>query len=163
MHGKGYGMPSSHSQFLGFFGVYISLFLLFRHRSPAAPSQLQKTFPKFPIPSSTIQHAIVSFLFIILAGLVAISRIYLSYHTPRQVLVGSAAGTIAAFAWFAVTTWLRRSGWIDYFLDTTLAQALRVTDLVVEEDLLDSRWERWERKRPERRAKAVNKTKGKNR
>ena len=156
-------MPSSHSQFLAFFGVYVSLFLLFRHRPPAAPSQLQKTFPKFPIPSSTIQHAIVSFLFIILAGLVAVSRIYLSYHTPRQVLVGSAAGTIAAFTWFAATTWLRSSGWIDYVLDTTLAQALRVTDLVVEEDLLDSRWERWERKRHQRRTKPADATKEKHR
>lgn len=29
--GKGYGMPSSHAQFVGYFSTYLVLFLLFRH------------------------------------------------------------------------------------------------------------------------------------
>jgi len=30
MHGKGYGMPSSHAQFMCYFAVYLSLWLLVR-------------------------------------------------------------------------------------------------------------------------------------
>ncbi|TAQ85207.1 hypothetical protein B7494_g6468 [Chlorociboria aeruginascens] len=41
MHGKGYGMPSSHSQFVAFFSISLTLFLLFRHQ------------PKRPTPSHT--------------------------------------------------------------------------------------------------------------
>ncbi|KFX87335.1 hypothetical protein V490_08336 [Pseudogymnoascus sp. VKM F-3557] len=34
MHGKGYGMPSSHAQFVTFFSVHLALFLLLRHTPP---------------------------------------------------------------------------------------------------------------------------------
>ncbi|KAF7597327.1 hypothetical protein BBP40_006267 [Aspergillus hancockii] len=42
MFGKGYGMPSSHAQFVAYFAVYLGLFLVFRH-SPT-PSQSESSF-----------------------------------------------------------------------------------------------------------------------
>lgn len=81
------------------------------------------------------------------AGAVAVSRIYLSYHTPKQVYVGCIAGAAFALFWFGFTTYLRRAGWIEWFLETWISRALRVRDLVIQEDLVDSGWARWEDRR----------------
>ena len=148
MYGKGYGMPSSHAQFLAFFGLYLTLFLLLRHK-PTTSSAPQ---PPFPLPSPKAQYSILSFLIIVGASLVALSRVYLSYHTPRQVLVGCSAGVISALVWFFVTGWARENGWVQWMLDFRTASILRLRDLVVEEDLVESGWREWERKRPRRRS-----------
>ena len=81
MYGKGYGMPSSHAQFVAYFSISLTLFLILRH-----------TPPKRPIPSHTplsmVTRVGLSILAMACAFLVAWSRIYLNYHTPKQVLVG---------------------------------------------------------------------------
>lgn len=128
-------MPSSHAQFVTFFSLSLALFLLYRHNPKLSRSQT---------PTSLSQRALLSFAALLCAAAVAASRIYLSYHTGKQVLVGCAAGTFSAAAWFTWTTWLRRSGLLDWALDTTIARALRMRDLVVEEDLAEAGWQRWE-------------------
>jgi len=148
MHGKGYGMPSSHAQFVTFFSLTLSMFLLFRH--VPHPTETHTPFSFF-------QRLFLSITAIISATAVASSRIYLNYHTPKQVLVGCAAGALFAVLWFAFTTYLRRSGWVDWCLDTYWARQLRVRDLVVEEDLVDSGWARWEERRLKRRSLAGRK------
>ncbi|KAL4779982.1 phosphatidic acid phosphatase type 2/haloperoxidase [Aspergillus varians] len=131
MFGKGYGMPSSHAQFVAFFAIYIGLFLLFRH-SPNATNQgiFFRVFASLGISLG--------------AAAVAVSRIYLSYHTPRQVLAGCAAGVLFALAWFVFTGFLRSSGFIDWALEHAIARFLRLRDLVVSEDLAEAGWQRWE-------------------
>jgi dolichyldiphosphatase len=140
MNGKGYGMPSSHAQFVGFFSVALTLFLLLRH-----------TPPKKTLASHTPLHIVtrigLSILALFCAGLVAVSRIYLNYHTPKQVFVGWMAGVICAFAWFLSTAILRRIGLLAWTLDTPIPRLFRVRDLVVEEDLCQSGWEKWEEMR----------------
>lgn len=131
---KGYGMPSSHAQFLAFFSVYLTLFLLRRH-SPH-PSDTHT-------PTTYTQRVILSVWGFIFAASVCVSRIYLSYHTVNQVLVGCCVGIITAIAWFTLTTILRRWGWIQWALDRREMKAFRIRDLVVEEDLAESGWERW--------------------
>jgi dolichyldiphosphatase len=138
MHGKGYGMPSSHAQFVTFFSLTLTLFLLFRH--VPHPTETHTPFSFF-------QRFMLSILAIVSAGAVAVSRIYLNYHTPKQVLVGCAAGAIYALVWFGFTTILRQTGWVEWGLDTELARFFRVRDLVVQEDLVDSGWARWEERR----------------
>lgn len=86
------------------------------------------------------------------AGAVAVSRIYLSYHTQKQVLVGCGAGVFCAIFWFAATTYLRRSGWLDWGLDQRIARELRMRDLVVTEDLMDAGWARWDALRKKKTA-----------
>ena len=143
MNGQGYGMPSSHAQFTAYFSVSLTLFLLLRHTPlPASPSHT---------PFSIPQRLLLSTLALICAGTVAWSRIYLNYHNPQQVLVGFSAGSLSAAGWFAVTEYLRRSGWVHWGLDTWAARELRMRDLVVEEDLVAPGWDRWERKRRDRR------------
>lgn len=131
-------MPSSHAQFVSFFSVTLALFLLFRHVPHPTDTHT---------PFSFGGRLLLSLLAIAGAGAVAVSRIYLSYHTPKQVAVGCAAGAVFALAWFMFTTYLRRAGWIEWGLETWLCRALRVRDLVIQEDLVDSGWARWEDRR----------------
>lgn len=138
MFGKGYGMPSSHAQFVAFFAVYLALFLLFRHTFIYSTSR---------VISDYMVRMVLAFGLCVGAAGVAISRIYLNYHTPRQVLAGCAAGALCAFAWFFVTAFLRANGWIDWALELPTARFLRVRDLVVSEDLAEAGWQRWKDRR----------------
>ncbi|RMZ79101.1 hypothetical protein DV738_g3478, partial [Chaetothyriales sp. CBS 135597] len=147
--GKGYGMPSSHSQFVAFFSVYLTLFLLLRHQTSLVTSKSPSTF---------IQRAGVSLLSLVCALSVAVSRVYLSYHTPRQVWVGLAAGAFCGVAWFVVTTYLREAGWLEWALEIPLARKLRFRDLLLTEDLQDAGWERFEQRRLKRRTPPPSQT-----
>jgi dolichyldiphosphatase len=50
------------------------------------------------------------------ASMVCISRIYLRYHTPRQVLFGVAIGAFLGVAWYIMVMILRMTGWVDWVL-----------------------------------------------
>jgi len=141
MNGKGYGMPSSHGQFVSFFAVYLTLFLLFRHQPHPTNTHTPTTFT---------ERVILSFAAVGSAVAVAWSRIYLNYHTPKQVMVGCLAGVVCAAVCFGFTTYLRRSGWLKWSLDQWPARLLRMRDLVVTEDLMDAGWARWEARRRKR-------------
>ncbi|CZR60301.1 related to CAX4 protein [Phialocephala subalpina] len=139
MHGKGYGMPSSHAQFVAFFSISLTFFLLFRHvPKKASPSHT---------PLSLVARIGLSGLALLNAGLVAWSRTYLSYHTPKQVWVGIVAGSVSAISWFLITTVVRQTGLLNWFLEQYPTRLFRIRDLVVEEDLCQSGWEKWEAKR----------------
>ncbi|KIW79375.1 hypothetical protein Z517_05987 [Fonsecaea pedrosoi CBS 271.37] len=142
MTGKGYGMPSSHSQFVAFFAISFSLFLIFRHVPDPSASYS---------PTSLTQRVILSMLACIGAGAVAASRVYLNYHTPKQVWVGVAAGAVFAVIWFLFTSCLRHYGWLDWALESWTCRRLRVRDLIVTEDIQDAGWGRWEERRKERK------------
>jgi dolichyldiphosphatase len=148
MHGKGYGMPSSHAQFVTFFSLSLSLFLLLRHEPHPILTQTPTTFA---------QRVLLSIAAIISAGAVAASRVYLNYHTPKQVLVGCAAGATFAIFWFIFTALLRSQGWVWWALDLPIAKWFRIRDLVVEEDLADSGWARWSERKAKRRAAVTKK------
>ena len=185
MTGKGYGMPSSHAQFVFFFAVSISLFLLARHGqegpgylpsarsitaakispnnrstniSPSKPDPKNQSSPsssslplasQSPIPLHPIPvplRIFTSLASLLTASLVASSRIYLNYHTPEQVAVGAAAGTICSLAWFRFTGQVRRSGFLrSWILDTPIARFFRIKDLAVGDDLVEAEWVRWRR------------------
>lgn len=149
MFGKGYGMPSSHAQFMTYFAVYLTLFLVFRHSPTYAGS--------YPYSDFLLRTALTVGL---CASAVAVSasRVYLSYHTPRQVLAGSATGLVCALGWFVVTGLLRSTGWIEWATDLTLSRLLRVRDLVVSEDLAEAGWQRWEAQRLKQRHSEAGKS-----
>lgn len=159
MNGKGYGMPSSHAQFLAYFAISLSLFLLLRHKPPAptppspspSPSNHKPPLPYSHRPLNMLQRTLLSVLTLLLAASVALSRIYLNYHTPTQVSAGCLAGVVCAVAWFGITEWARREGWVDVGLDSWVGRMGRWRDLVVEEDLAESGWSVWEERRKRRR------------
>ncbi|KAL3432802.1 phosphatidic acid phosphatase type 2/haloperoxidase [Aspergillus tetrazonus] len=139
MFGKGYGMPSSHAQFVAFFAIYLTLFLIFRHAPNGA--------------NQSILFRMVASLGITLgASAVAVSRIYLTYHTVRQVLAGCAVGAVFALFWFTITGLLRSYGWVDWALEHSIVRFLRIRDLVVSEDLAEAGWQRWEAQHKIRRS-----------
>lgn len=145
--GKGYGMPSSHAQFVAFFSLHLTLFLLLRHQTTHHTSYRPSTF---------IERLALSILACFCAFLVAVSRIYLNYHTPRQVWIGFSAGLIFAVVWFSFTTYLRRAGWIEWGLELSLAKMLRMRDLILTEDLQDAGWGRFEAHRKAKREAVQN-------
>ena len=147
MLGKGYGMPSSHAQFVAYFSTFLSLFLLFRHQ-PYHHPHASTTH----IPTPFWQRLLLALLSVFCAAAVAQSRIYLNYHTPRQVYAGCAAGVSCAIAWFIVTSLARSYGLVDLLLDLPLAKWARIRDLVVTETLEDAGWERWELRKQRRQA-----------
>ena len=125
---------------MGFFAVTMVLFLLVRHQPPITQMKMgtkgEMGFPYW-------QRLVFSVIICAVCIAVAASRVYLSYHTPTQVVVGGVAGALCGLAWYAVTAWLRRHGWLDWGLDTRLAKLGRWRDLVVEEDLAEGGWKRW--------------------
>ena len=177
---RGYGMPSSHAQFVVFWAVALSLFLLVRHRPPPggraqrqvggegdgnkdkelrAPSlaDVPRAYRAGGLPALNAsveayshgpwtlpQRGLLSGGAVAVAGLVAWSRVYLGYHTVRQVLAGCVAGAGCGAAWFAVTYLLRETGALAWALELPVARWCRVRDLVVEEDLCQAGWEKWE-------------------
>lgn len=100
-------------------------------------------------PWNVAQRVLVSAAALVVAALVAWSRVYLGYHTVRQVLAGCAAGAVCGVAWFAVTYLLRETGMLAWGLEMPLARWFRVRDLVVVEDLCQAGWEKWEVRRQE--------------
>ncbi|WFD36737.1 hypothetical protein MCUN1_003624 [Malassezia cuniculi] len=89
--GLGYGMPSSHAQFCGFFVVFWTCHLLF-HR---------------PDRKARMSHHVDSFVFVLLIWLFGVltcySRVHLYYHTSLQVLVGGTIGSIIGALYYAAT------------------------------------------------------------
>lgn len=176
IHGKGYGMPSSHAQFVAFWALSVALFLLVRHRPRGIASAARTTKPKAASAAtlsrpadaaaahshatvfSFVERLLASAFALAVAAAVAWSRIYLNYHTTRQVLAGSLAGVVCAVGWFAVTAVLRQTGLLAWALDTPAAAWLRFRDLVVEEDPCQAGWEKWQdRKMAARKAGARKK------
>lgn len=147
MNGKGYGMPSSHAQFVTFFSLSLSLFLLIRHTPRPSPTHAPFTF---------VQRILFSLLTILCAAAVAASRIYLNYHTVKQVLVGCGAGAFSAGGWFVFTMLVRRSGLLEWGLDLRVARMLRMRDLILGEDLAEAGWQKWEDRRRRTRSGELN-------
>ncbi|KAI2609018.1 PAP2-domain-containing protein [Hypoxylon fragiforme] len=148
MNGKGYGMPSSHAQFVAYFAVSLTLFLLFRHQPPS-PRVRRRNHT----PMGLLERTGWSVLGLGVAAAVAWSRVYLNYHTEKQVLVGAAAGTVSAIGWFVITAIVRQTGWLAWAIDLPIAKWLRIRDLIVEEDLCQAGWEKWDDKITELKAK----------
>ncbi|TPX74706.1 hypothetical protein CcCBS67573_g04020 [Chytriomyces confervae] len=85
--GGDYGMPSSHAQFMAYFATFSVLHLHLR------------TSYKNPIWKHVLSLGTV-----LIAGLVAFSRVYLHYHTATQVLAGIQIGTILGLVWYLFST-----------------------------------------------------------
>ncbi|XP_063065968.1 dolichyldiphosphatase 1 [Engraulis encrasicolus] len=87
-----YGMPSSHAQFIWFFVVYFFLFLYLRmHQTNNARCV------------ELLWRHILSIMLLSMALAVSYSRVYLLYHSGRQVLYGGVTGSVVAVVWFFIT------------------------------------------------------------
>ncbi|OBA20354.1 dolichyl pyrophosphate phosphatase [Metschnikowia bicuspidata var. bicuspidata NRRL YB-4993] len=94
----GHGMPSAHSQFMGFFAAYYMCVVILQ------------------IPVTKV-HKAGTGMFLVVSGVcVAFSRVYLQYHTTPQVVVGLAVGVVWGLFYFVVLLLARDVGLVDWVL-----------------------------------------------
>ncbi|KAI9205383.1 uncharacterized protein BJ171DRAFT_501941 [Polychytrium aggregatum] len=107
--GEGYGMPSSHAQFIAYFSVYLILY----------------TYRRLTFESSYWKNVIAAVLCAVMVA-VSYSRIHLHYHSPEQAAVGVVIGTLFGMCWYFLSqhlilplisyTQLLESGLFKFFL-----------------------------------------------
>ena len=109
-----YGMPSSHSQFLWFFAIYMLLFVWIRLRHLSNPNTIWMWIWKAAVSAGCVFASIVvsvsryctEFIYFSIfskhfqCNIFNIFRVYLMYHTVSQVVIGSLLGSILAVLWF---------------------------------------------------------------
>ncbi|KAI8081739.1 PAP2 superfamily-domain-containing protein [Halteromyces radiatus] len=124
--GTGYGMPSSHAQFVWYFATFGILYLM-NH-----------------IKLKESAWKIITYLIIVfMAVMVCLSRIYLGYHTSGQVMIGSLVGLVFGWIWYLATEAARRRGLISWLLDTSTARWLLLRDMRDIDNVLEWEYENW--------------------
>jgi dolichyldiphosphatase len=100
---------------------------------------------KTPLPLRIAQSVIV----VIGASIVCMSRIYLRYHTPRQVLIGVGIGAILGVAWYITVIILRTIGVVEYVLHLRVVELLwfKDGDIGSLEHDLHKEWVEWRQQR----------------
>ena len=106
-----YGMPSAHSQFVGFLAAYYSCVIIFRIEH----------FKKWQKQTSCA-------LLLCMAVGVASSRVYLQYHTWQQVVVGVVVGNVFGLLYFIVSMTARDIGLVDWVLNWPIVKLFYVKD-----------------------------------
>ncbi|KAI8066532.1 phosphatidic acid phosphatase type 2/haloperoxidase [Gongronella butleri] len=125
--GTGYGMPSSHSQFVWFFTTYGALYLV-RHIS---------------LNQALLWKPAAILLMMLMSLLVCWSRIYLGYHSIEQVMAGSAVGVGSGVAWYVLMERLRKRGWVQWLVSTRLAHWLYLRDMRDIDNVLEWEYNHW--------------------
>ncbi|GJJ75188.1 dolichyldiphosphatase [Entomortierella parvispora] len=121
--GDGYGMPSSHSQFMAYFATYV-IILMFRWGYNGGVSPI-----------------VVTCFVLLWSSLVIYSRVHLFYHTWQQVVAGTLCGVAFATGYyFFVNRFLRSKGLMDWMLDNPFGQWAYLRDVEQMDHIY--RWER---------------------
>ncbi|KAJ2516590.1 hypothetical protein H4217_004483 [Coemansia sp. RSA 1939] len=109
--GDGYGMPSSHSQFMTFFLAYTVVYLETR------------------VSNNNVHKRAVQAGAVMLTLLVMTSRVYLGYHSALQVFAGGLVGAVSGsiWLWFVERT-IYTNRAIDIVLDWSICRWLLIRD-----------------------------------
>ncbi|CAF1972045.1 unnamed protein product [Rotaria magnacalcarata] len=83
-----HGMPSDHAQTFFYFMTYLAIFVILKSQMPGSPH------------IRSIRNRVLVFTQLIVAVIVAYSRVYLHYHTVAQVVVGAFFGTALGCGWY---------------------------------------------------------------
>lgn len=108
---SGYGMPSAHSQFMGFFATYLVLRIWIQWKG-----------------LTCLRKIISSLGLMALSWCVMYSRVYLYYHSVQQVLVGLGIGSTLGLTYYLSVEKLRQVGFIDNILSWKLADFFHLKD-----------------------------------
>ncbi|SCU77474.1 LAFA_0A01882g1_1 [Lachancea sp. 'fantastica'] len=106
-----YGMPSAHSQFMGFFLAYWSLKLVQQWSG-----------------IGSIRKALSILAAVLTTAMVAISRIYLGYHSVAQVSIGIALGGLLGSLYYLAVGIVRYLGIVDWVMSWPIVRRLWVKD-----------------------------------
>jgi dolichyldiphosphatase len=87
------------------------------------------------------------------ASVITSSRIYLRYHTSRQVLIGVGIGAILGVLWYITVLILRVTGWVDWILHIRVVEMLwfKDGDIGSLEHDLQEEWMEWRKLQDEAR------------
>lgn len=108
-----WGMPSSHSQFMSFWCIYVILMYIY----------------KWPYRKLTCLEKMVYIIStLIVVMIVVFSRIIFEYHNWNQVIVGLLLGSTLSSAYVTLVTILREYGIFDVFLQLKIFKKLEVKD-----------------------------------
>lgn len=99
--GAGYGMPSSHSQFLGFFAAFFLSHFYLNRPQVVKPRTLINAMRRF-------EHILAMVLIASISILTCYSRHHLHYHTPLQIIVGLSVGVAFGGVYYYFTEYLSR-------------------------------------------------------
>jgi len=109
-----HGMPSSHAQFMSFFALYLTFFAYVRLKPHESENFI-------------LRKHVLALSALLCAAFVAVSRIYLHYHTVEQVAAGLVVGGVAGMCWFfIVVTFLMPCA--QQFVNTKLAEYFLIRD-----------------------------------
>ncbi|EPY49496.1 palmitoyl protein thioesterase-dolichol pyrophosphate phosphatase fusion 1 [Schizosaccharomyces cryophilus OY26] len=115
IHGVGYGMPSSHSQFMGYFAAYmISWAYKYRKEEWSHISSLAKMG-----------------IYCVLSFCVCSSRYFLHYHSLSQVIVGFLTGLAFGYMWCWFTGQLRVLGMTKWILEFPIIEWFYIKDTII--------------------------------
>ncbi|KAK9455595.1 hypothetical protein V1511DRAFT_301295 [Dipodascopsis uninucleata] len=126
----GYGLPSSHAQFLAYFTTYVTLWMYFR----------AKHFSRFKRKSRFL--GLLS-----LTILVSYSRVYLFYHSWKQVLVGMTLGVCTGSLWFLACVLIRELGILEAILNTEPSRYFCIKDTSLYRSYVKDEFREWSRER----------------
>src|SRR5690606_25556868 len=131
--GRGYGMPSSHAQFMGFFAVYLTLLLLVRLPTSMHRGQAYQALKKGAYLAAAWASAVA----------VGLARVELKYHTLEQVLAGWSVGMVLGAACFVVTGVARK---VPLVWETGMAVwgFFWGKDLMMQTDIVEDGYRRWQ-------------------
>ncbi|TKY89040.1 hypothetical protein EX895_001571 [Sporisorium graminicola] len=99
--GAGYGMPSSHSQFLGFFAAFFLAHFYLNRPPLVKPRSLINSMRRF-------EHALAMVLIASISLLTCYSRHHLHYHSPPQIIVGFSIGLAFGGFYYYFTEYLSK-------------------------------------------------------
>lgn len=151
LHLNGYGFPSSHSQYMGYFGAFLVCHMYLRHRFASTG---------YPLADQAFRF----FVYLTIATwvvLVAYSRLNLLYHTPHQVLWGLGIGASIGVVHYIFTEHLPHRWPLSTFgrirtavLTNPVVQWMQIRDgwAVWADGGREGEWQRWKIKYNEHQA-----------
>ncbi|KAJ7623154.1 hypothetical protein FB45DRAFT_924755 [Roridomyces roridus] len=95
----GYGFPSSHSQYMGYFASFLMLHLFFRHRFAASGYRILDQAFRVVVYLALFSWTLV----------VAYSRYHLQYHSVPQIAWGLGIGVGLGTWWYAICEHIPRT------------------------------------------------------
>jgi len=110
-----HGMPSDHAQTFFYFMTYLAIFIIVKSQMPGTPRIRE------------IRNRILVIGQLIIATMVAYSRVYLHYHTIPQVVAGAFIGTAFGIAWYYFVNY-QFVKYIPFIIEQPLAKLLFIRD-----------------------------------
>jgi dolichyldiphosphatase len=111
VHLGGYGFPSSHSQFMGYFAAFMLLHLHFRHRFSSTSYPVMDLLWALAVRGAVVALALIVCYSrydraSVLISFNLVSRFYLGYHTLHQVSWGFGIGIAVGSLYYVVTEYI---------------------------------------------------------